>query len=154
LATHHLQTATKRAPLASQGNARTPASHGAVTAARDDLVMLIRTWALDAITIVDLHGRLDVETGAALHEVVCEILGAGRRSLVINLLGVTGVDAAGLGTLADAFSVSRATGGDLKLVVRCAEIRELLARTKLLELLPALPTEAEAIASFEPLAIH
>jgi anti-anti-sigma factor len=86
--------------------------------------------------------------------VVCEILGAGRRSLVINLLGVTGVDAAGLGTLADAFSVSRATGGDLKLVVRCAEIRELLARTKLLELLPALPTEAEAIASFEPLAIH
>lgn len=113
--------------------------------------MLIRTWSLDAVTIVDLHGRLDVETGAALHEAVCEILGAGRRYVVLNLLGVTGVDAAGLGTLADGFNVVRSTGGELKLVVRCAAIRELLARTNLLGLLPTLPSEAEAIASFEPL---
>jgi len=62
---------------------------------------------------------------------------------------VTGVDAAGLGTLADVFSVIRSTGGELKLVVRRDDIRELLARTRLLGLLPIVPTEAEAIAGFD-----
>jgi anti-sigma B factor antagonist len=111
--------------------------------------MLIRTWSLDAIAIVDLHGRLGVECGGALHKAVRELLNAGRREVVLNLLGVKGVDAAGLGELADALRMVRASGGELRLVLRCDTVRELLVRTNLLRLLPTFPTEAEAIASFE-----
>jgi anti-sigma B factor antagonist len=110
--------------------------------------MLIRTRSLDAITAIDLHGRLGVENGGALHEAVRDLLNAGRREVVLNLRGVRGVDAAGLGELADAFSMVRASGGELRLVLRCETVRELLIRTNLLGLLPTFPTEAEAIASF------
>ena len=111
--------------------------------------MLIRTRSQDAITTIDLHGRLGVEDRGALPEAVRELLNVGRREVVLNLLGVTGVDAAGLGELADAFSLVRASGGELRLVLRCDTVRELLIRTNLLGLLLTFPTEAEAIASFE-----
>jgi anti-sigma B factor antagonist len=111
--------------------------------------MLIRTRSQDAITTVDLHGRLGVEDGGALHEAVRDLLNAGRREVVLNLLGVTGVDAAGLGELAGAFSMVRTHGAELRLVLRCESVRELLIRTNLLGLLPTFPTEVEAIASFE-----
>jgi anti-anti-sigma factor len=110
--------------------------------------MLIRTRS-DAITTIDLHGRLGVEDGGALREVVRDLSNAARREVVLNLLGVTGVDAAGLGELADALSMVRASGGDLRLVLRCETVRELLIRTNLLGTLRTFPTEAEAIASFE-----
>jgi anti-anti-sigma factor len=111
--------------------------------------MLIRTWSLDAVTIVDLHGRLGVETGDGLRTVVRDLVTANRCEVLLNLLGLTGVDAAGLGALAEALSLVRANGGTLRLVVRCATVRELLVRTRLLDLLPTFPSEAEAIASFD-----
>jgi anti-anti-sigma factor len=111
--------------------------------------MLIRTWSLDAISIIDLHGRLGMESGGALHNALADLLRTGRCDVLISLLGVTDVDAAGLGALAGAFSLVRASGGELRLAVRSATVRELLVRTRLLDLLPAFPTEAEAIASFD-----
>ncbi|HWF84565.1 MAG TPA: STAS domain-containing protein [Vicinamibacterales bacterium] len=111
--------------------------------------MLIRTWSLDAITIIDVHGHLDVESGAALHDALGELFAAGRCSVVLNLVGITGIDAAGLGMLVDAFATAQTARGDLKIVVRSASTRELLARTHLLGLLPTVTTEAEAITAFE-----
>jgi anti-sigma B factor antagonist len=112
-------------------------------------VMLIRTWALNTITVIDVHGRLGVESGGALHEAVHVLINDGRREVVLDLRGVTGVDAAGLGELASALSLVRANGGELRLVVRSVTIRDLLVRTKLIGLLPTFHTEAEAIASLE-----
>jgi anti-sigma B factor antagonist len=112
--------------------------------------MLIRIWALGTITVVDVHGRLGVESRGALQEAVRDLINDGRREVVLDLLGVTGVDAAGLGELASTFTLLRASGGELRLVVRSATIRDLLVRTKLLGLLPTFPTEVEAIASLDP----
>ncbi len=111
--------------------------------------MLIRTWSLDAVTIVDVHGRLDVESGAALHDALGGLFATGRCCVVLNLVGITGIDAAGLGMLVDAFATAQAARGELKIVIRSASTRELLARTHLLGLLPTVATEAEAIAAFE-----
>jgi anti-anti-sigma factor len=110
--------------------------------------MLIRTWSLDTITVVDLHGRLGVESGGAVLSAVSDLLRAARRHLILSLLEVTDVDAAGLGELASAFRAVRASGGVLKIVVRRENVRELLIRTQLLNWLSTFPTEAEAIASF------
>jgi anti-anti-sigma factor len=112
--------------------------------------MLIRTWALDAVTIIDLHGRFGVESRGALVHALSDLLRAGRRDMVLNLLGVTSVDAAGIGELASTFCEVRQHGGVLKIVLRSENVRELLIRTHLLSRLSAFSTEAEAIASFEP----
>jgi anti-anti-sigma factor len=72
----------------------------------------------------------------------------GHRAIVLNLCGVTDIDAAGLGALARVFSLVRADGGELKLVVDCDAIREMLRRTKLASVLPTFDTSADAFASF------
>jgi anti-sigma B factor antagonist len=102
----------------------------------------------DGITIADVRGRLGVESGGALQDAVCEAMKAGRCNLILNLIDVTSVDAAGLGELAGVFSIVHANGGALKLVLHSGMVRELLVRTNLLDLLPTFPTEAAAIASF------
>jgi hypothetical protein len=48
--------------------------------------MLTRTRSLDAITTIDLHGRLGVEDGGALPEAVREFLNVGRREVVVSRL--------------------------------------------------------------------
>jgi anti-anti-sigma factor len=111
--------------------------------------MLIRTWSLDAVTIIDVHGRLGIESTGALLDALSDLLQAGRRDVVLTLLGVTSVDAAGLGELAGAFRLVRQNGGELKIVVRSETVRAVLIRTNLFGLLPTFATEADAIASFE-----
>ena len=102
------------------------------------------------MTIIDVHGRFGVESGGALVNTLSDLVRAGRRDIVLNLLGVTDVDAAGLGELASTISEVREHGGVLKIVVRGTRVRELLIRTHLLSRLSTFPTEAEAIASFDP----
>lgn len=111
--------------------------------------MLIRTWSLDAITVVDMHGRLDIESGSALRDALCDVVAPGPRHVVLNMLGITGIDAAGLGALADAFTLAQGMGVELRIVVRSETNRELLKRTHLLGVIPTVATEAEALASFE-----
>jgi len=48
--------------------------------------MLTRTRSLDAITTIDMHGRLGVEDGGALPEAVREFLNVGRREVVLSRL--------------------------------------------------------------------
>jgi anti-anti-sigma factor len=112
--------------------------------------MLIGMRSLDGeIAVLDVTGRLTVEAGAALGGAVGKILQMGRRRLVLNLTGVSTMDAAGLGELAHSAAMAQAAAGELLLVVRNPAIQELLARTQLLGVLRAFPTEAEAICSFE-----
>jgi len=115
--------------------------------------MLIRTWSFDdAIAILDLTGRLTVESGSAVRDAVADVVRGGRRQIVLNLLGVSAVDASGLGALANALSVVRAADGDLTLVVQSAVLHELLARTQLVTVFPIFPSEAEAITAFAVVA--
>jgi anti-anti-sigma factor len=111
--------------------------------------MLIRTWSLDEITVLDVTGRLGVEDGVALYRSVGAAVAGGSRQLVLNLAHTTAIDAAGLGELVRAYTAVREANGTLALVVRARPIRELLLRTRLLWLVPTYFTEAEAIASFD-----
>jgi len=112
-------------------------------------LMLIRTSTSEGITIVDLDGRFGVECAEALYVTVVDLVRQGRRAIVLNLRGVTAIDAAGLGALARAFGLLRTEGGELKLVVDCDEIRQMLIRTQLVTVLPTFSTTADAFASFD-----
>jgi len=112
-------------------------------------LMLIRTSTSEGITIVDLDGRFGVECAEALYVTVVDLVRQGRRAIVLNLRGVTAIDAAGLGALARAFGLLRTEGGELKLVVDCDEIRQMLIRTQLVTVVPTFSTAADAFASFD-----
>jgi len=110
--------------------------------------MLIRTWLFDDVAVVEASGRLGIENASLLGDAVREAIQMSERRLVLNLVEVSRVDAAGLGALAGAFRNVRAAAGEMKVVVRSPAVRDLLARTHLLSLFPTYETEAAALASF------
>ena len=111
--------------------------------------MLIRTWSLDDVTILDVSGHLGVASASALSEAVGEAIRMRRHRLIVNLLQVTRADASGLGELVRAFRAVGAASGDVRVVVRSPVVRDLLVRTQLVSLFPTYDTEAAALASFE-----
>ncbi len=77
--------------------------------------MFIRTWSFDDVAVLDVSGRLGIEEGRAFRATVSNVLRDGRRQLVVNRLGVSAMDASGLGALVDTLKEARAVGGDVKL---------------------------------------
>jgi anti-sigma B factor antagonist len=104
---------------------------------------------LNDIAVVEASGRLCIESASSLGDAVREAIQLRGRRLVLNLVDVSRVDAAGLGELAGAFRVVRAAAAEMKVVVRSPAVRDLLARTHLLPLFPTYESEAAALASFE-----
>ena len=100
------------------------------------------------IVMIAFDQSFGVECGDVLHRAVVEALSTGHQSIVVNLLDVSRIDAAGLGELVRALTTVRAHGGDLKLVVRCGTVRELLERTNLTAVLPVYASPDDAAASF------
>ena len=88
-------------------------------------------WLGDTI-VLDLHGPLHgpegtERLGAAVHR----LASAGRPQLIVNLEGVPSIDAAGLGALADAYSVITRSGGTLRLAHLNKRLHDLVVITRL-----------------------
>jgi len=105
----------------------------------------------DGITIVTLERIFGVECGDALYRTVLDLLEDGQRAFIIDLAGVTRVDAAAVGELARAFTTVRTNGGGLAVVVGCDQIRELLDVTRLTTFVPTFASIAEASARLAPI---
>jgi anti-sigma B factor antagonist len=101
-----------------------------------------------AIVILDPSGRLTFADGqVALNERIHALVDRGHRQVVINLAQVDYVDSAGLGELVNAQAILSKAGGRLRLAAATQRVRELLSVTRLLTVLQAFDTEAEAIKS-------
>ena len=111
--------------------------------------MIIRTWSLDSTTtVVDIHGSLSAESGAALAESVSAAITPDRPNIVLNMAGVSRLDAAGVGQLAASIRAIRSAGGTPKVIVTDEDVRELLARTHLIGLVEMLDAEATRALPF------
>jgi anti-sigma B factor antagonist len=111
--------------------------------------MGLQERVMDGIALVDLTGEVSVEARRVLPESVAALLRQGVCRVVLNLANVTRLDAAGLGAILRVRKLTRAVGGDVKLVVRVAAMHQLLIRTNLWPLFEVFQSEAEAFASFE-----
>ena len=64
------------------------------------------------VTVVDLHGRLTAEHGAAdFRERVRGLLESGQREILLNLSGVTYLDSLGLESLVASYTTVLKNGG-------------------------------------------
>jgi anti-sigma B factor antagonist len=111
--------------------------------------MGLQERVMDGIALVDLTGEVSVEARRVLPESIGALMRQGVCRVVLNLANVTRLDAAGLGAILRVRKLTRAVGGDVKLVIRTAAMHQLFIRTNLWPLFEVFQSEAEAFASFE-----
>jgi anti-sigma B factor antagonist len=104
---------------------------------------------VSGITVVDIEGRIVLgEESNAFRERVKSLLAAGKKKIVLNMVQVSYIDSAGLGTLVATFHSARSQGATLKLVNLGAKFKEVLQVTKLMTVFDTYDNEAAAVQSF------
>lgn len=97
------------------------------------------------VVILELAGRLTVETEAELKAAVRRQLDGGRVHLVLDLARVPYIDSCGLGTMVQAYVSAHRLGGTLRLVNVAGRNRQLLTITRLLTVLQPYEPMARAV---------
>ena len=104
---------------------------------------------VDGVNIVDLNGRITLGEGSViLRDTVRDLLGKGRKHILLNLGDVTYIDSSGIGELVSAFTSVRNQGGELKLLNLTKKVHDLLQITKLYTVFDVKDDEAQAVQSF------
>ncbi len=107
------------------------------------------TRQVESVTIVDLSGRITLgEASVVVRDVINDLMGKGKKKILLNLGKVDYIDSSGIGVLVSGFSTVRSQGGELKMVNLSKRIRDLLHITKLYSLFDVKDDEAAAVASF------
>lgn len=104
---------------------------------------------LGAVTVLDLFGEL--RTGGsriALHEAIGRLSAEGRNQILLNLAGLSAIDASGLGELLQNNVGLNKGGGQLKLLRPARGLREMMSITKLSGVFDMFESESEAVAAF------
>lgn len=80
---------------------------------------------------VAVTGEMDLHSAPQVHTHLAEVIDAGARSVVVDLMGVSFMDSAGLGVLLSASKALRAFGGELVLAADDRRILRVLEITGL-----------------------
>src|ERR1700693_5630261 len=92
----------------------------------------ITTRSVDGVTILDVIGQDGRrEEGAALRDLVAELVGKWKRKILLNLGAVTYIDSSGLGNLVSGCIRVRMYDGELKLLNPSDKVNKVLQITKL-----------------------
>ena len=110
--------------------------------------MKIRTRYIDDIAVVEIEGRININS-SKLIETVGSILDSGVYKIIINMGGVDFVDYNGLSVLAIAYKSTLNSKGMMKLCGISLHILELLRVVKLDDLFEIYDDEEQALASFK-----
>lgn len=105
---------------------------------------------VDGVTVVDLSGRITLGEGSIiLRDTVRDLVGKGRKNILLNLADVTYIDSSGIGELVSAFTSVRNQQGELKLLKLTKKVHDLLQITKLYTVFDVKDDEAGAVKSFQ-----
>jgi anti-anti-sigma factor len=117
----------------------------------------IKERRIEGVTILDAdgQGRICLRFGAstvALPKAVQSLLEEGQNHILLNLAGVTYIDADGLLELVSTWITVNENGGQIKVVHLTQKLRELIANTKVLTLFDVFESESLAVDSFRSCA--
>jgi len=102
------------------------------------------------VAVVDFSGKITLGEGSAtLRKLVRELVGAGRRKILLNLADVDYIDSSGIGELVGAYTTVRSASGELKLVYLTKRVRDIIQITRLFTVFDVQPDEAAAVRSFD-----
>jgi anti-anti-sigma factor len=94
-----------------------------------------RGGRLDRTFVLYLDGPLREPLDDELRRGVRGLLGRGARTIVVDLARVPAIDAAGLGEIVRAYTLTAAPGGALQIVHAAPWVQEMLERAGLYEIL-------------------
>ena len=102
------------------------------------------------VTVLGLSGKLMGGPDAAVFgDVIKELIGAGRTSMVADPEKLSWVNSTGLGILISGFTSAKNAGGVMKLAAVASRIESILMITKLTTVFETFKTVDEAVASFQ-----
>lgn len=112
--------------------------------------MKTTTRLVNDITIVYLSGAIKLEGkgSSVLRDSIKDLLGAGRRNILLDLREINYVDTEGIGGLAGVLTSVHNQGGELKFLNLTKNVRAVLNIMKLDTIFHVVDDEAAAIASF------
>ena len=102
----------------------------------------------DAVSLVDITGRLTSFESPAFREAIQQLLRAGNNNIVLNLTGLHYLDSSGIGELVRNYLAVVKKGGAMKVVGLAPKVDEILKITQLYQVFPEFPDEAAALESF------
>ena len=100
------------------------------------------------VIVLEPNGRLTAETVHVLDQVVARRLREGCHGLILDLRNVDYLDSAGIGALAQTYTLGRRQGARVVFVHVVGRNKELLRITKLLTVFEVYDTTSEAERSF------
>jgi len=105
---------------------------------------------VEDVVIVDLEGKATFGTrGAALCQIVGDLLDRGESCILLNMAEVSYIDSGGLGDLVVSFVRVSKRNGQLKLLNLNDKHRDVLEITRLIDVIQHFSDETEAVNSFE-----
>ena len=109
---------------------------------------------IGSVTVLDLAGRLTMAQAAPhLKDKINSLVSQQRTEIVVNLRNVPYIDSGGLGQLVASFASVRKAGGALKLLNVGSRNNDLLSITRLVMVFESFESEAEAVQSFQTVAL-
>lgn len=110
--------------------------------------MDIKTRKVSDVTIVDLSGKLDINSSLSLKECLNQALMDKRKKILINLADVDFINSSGLGILVSGLKMIREEDGELRFCNLQKYVRELFEISQLTKVFAISSTEDEALESF------
>jgi anti-sigma B factor antagonist len=110
----------------------------------------INTREVGQVTILDIQGRvvLGDEIGD-LRTAIHNLIGEGKKKIILNLAGVDYIDSSGVGELVSSYTTVRNAGGELKLLNLTQKVQDVLYVTKLYTVFDIKDDEFTAVKSFD-----
>ena len=102
------------------------------------------------VVIVDLHGKATIGRAKDfLDSQLRQLIEVGTSKILINLTDATQLDSSSIGSIVRAFTSLKHRGASLKLLVPRGNVRLVLEAVHLLDVIPTIEDETQAIASFQ-----
>jgi anti-sigma B factor antagonist len=114
------------------------------------LNLYINERRIEDVTVLDLRGRIRITGGVrGLHKSICCLVEEGKTRILLNLSQVTHIDSSALDELVASRITVRNKGGEIKLLHRIEQMREVVSTANLSEAFDIYNDEYDAIASFK-----
>lgn len=109
-----------------------------------------KIYEKNGICVLELEGTITLGGGdMTMRDLIKGLLSQGKKSILVDLGGVSFMDSTGLGELVAAYTTARHQQATLKLVNLTKKIKDLLSITQLLAVFESYETMDEAVASFK-----
>lgn len=104
---------------------------------------------LGDVSVVTLKGPITIGSGdLALRTTIKDLVGQGRKKLVLDMADVPYMDSTGIGELVSAYTSAKSQHAEIRLANRTTKIKDLLGIVQLTSLFDSFDSTDEAVKSY------